>query len=239
MGLISFLLSMPSEADYSASFYATHSERYAQVAHEYLQSVYVMKSHPSLTGDLALQERLKELIPAGGKGLDAGCGAGARDVFKLYKEGYGMYGVDAIPENIQTALKWHPELKQRVSVHDLRECLPFENEEFDFLTCNAVIQHISPEKVHQVVLNELVRVLKPGGVMQLMFKNGSGVETLYDKDYDSNLTFQLFEEQEILKELTEKKMNLISAQDDKLGGVMTFVDPKNSSHCVMFLRKSS
>jgi hypothetical protein len=34
----------------------------------------------------------------GRRGLDAGCGAGARDVFHSYSDGYDVIGVDAIEE---------------------------------------------------------------------------------------------------------------------------------------------
>ncbi len=228
---------MSAKKNFSESFYADHAERYAEVAHQYLQSVYIQSSHPALTGDLALQKRLKELIKDDGRGLDAGCGAGARDVHKLWTEGYDMWGLDAIPENIEVAHEWHPEIKTRVFVHDLREPLPFENNLFDFAMCNAVIQHIDPCRVYETVLPELVRILKSGGVLQFMFKNGNGVDTLYDKDYDTQRCFQLYEEKQILKMLEERGMQLIEVEDDKLGGVMWFVDPKHSRHCVIYLRK--
>ena len=223
--------------NYSASFYAQYAERYAEVAHQYLQSVYIKSSHPVLTGDRALRERLKELTNPQGRGLDAGCGAGARDVYAFWSEGYDMWGIDVVPENIQVAHEWHPEIRERVSVHDLRDPLPFEDACFDFALCNAVIQHIEPCRVYNTVLPELVRVLKSGGVLQLMFKNGSGTETLYDKDYDTYRCFQLFEEHQILKMLKEQGMELLEAKGEKLGGIMWFVDPKNSHHCAMFLRK--
>ncbi len=225
--------------EYSESFYAHHADRYAEVAHQYLQSVYIESSHPALTGDLALQERLKELVTPQGRGLDAGCGAGARDVYALWSEGYDMWGIDAVSENIQAAHTWHPEIQERVSVHDLREPLLFEKDSFDFATCNAVIQHIDPCRVYDTVLPELVRVLKSDGVLQLMFKNGSGVETLYDKDYDAERSFQLYEEEHILTILQEHDMNVIDAEEETLGGVMRFVDPKQSRHCVMYLRKGT
>lgn len=225
--------------EYSESFYAFYAKRYAEVAHQYLQSVYIQSSHPALTGDRALRRRLKELIKPQGRGLDAGCGAGARDVFALWSEGYDMWGIDAVPENIQVAHEWHPEIRERVSVHDLRDPLPFEDACFDFALCNAVIQHIEPCRVYNTVLPELVRILKPEGVLQLMFKNGSGTETLYDKDYDTYRCFQLYKEEQILKILREHSMELIGTKGQKLGGLMWFVDPKNSHHCVMFLRKSS
>ena len=59
----------------------------------------------------------------GSRGLDAGCGAAARDVFSYWEKGYDIYGVDAIEENIEEARTRHPEIAQRVSVADLRQTL--------------------------------------------------------------------------------------------------------------------
>jgi SAM-dependent methyltransferase len=133
---------------------------------------------------------------------------------------------------------WHPEIRDRVKVHDLRKPLPFKSAFFDFVMCNAVIQHINPDDVHKVVLPELVRVLQPKGVLELMFKNGKGTITVYDKDFCTHRCFQLFEENEILKTLNKCGMELIKAEGKELGGVMWFVDPKSIRHCVMFLRKT-
>jgi hypothetical protein len=85
-------------SDYSADFYRQHACRYAEVAHQYFQSVYIAASHPDLKGDIDLLERLKELVP-GRRGLDAGHGAGARDVFCLWQDRNEMWGVDAITES--------------------------------------------------------------------------------------------------------------------------------------------
>jgi hypothetical protein len=75
--------------DYSEGFYRHTARRYAEVAHQFLQSVYVRSSHPALSNDWDLLERLKELVP-GKKGLDAGCGPGARDVYALWAWGYDI-----------------------------------------------------------------------------------------------------------------------------------------------------
>ena len=48
-------------SDYPGDFYRKHAYRYAEVAHQYLQSVYVSASHSDLKGDIDLLERLKEL----------------------------------------------------------------------------------------------------------------------------------------------------------------------------------
>ncbi len=223
--------------DFSEAFYVQHAKHYAKVAHKFLQSVYIESSHPDLKNDLDLQHRLKELTP-GKRGLDAGCGAGARDVNAFWTQGYDIWGIDAVPENISVANEWHPEIRNRLKLHDLRAPLPFEDACFDFVMCNAVIQHIESEYVFKTVLPEFVRVLRPKGILQLMFKNGVGTEIVYDKDYCSDRCFQLYEENEILNALENRGMSLVKAKHNRLGGLMEFVDPKGSHHCVMFLRKN-
>jgi SAM-dependent methyltransferase len=223
--------------DYSEEFYVHYASRYAEVSHQLLQSIYIESSHPELTSDLDLINHLKTLVP-GKRGLDAGCGAGARDVYNLWSEGYDVFGVDVVKENIDTAIRLHPEIKDRLWVNDLKQELPFPDHHFDFVLCNAVIQHIEPEIVRQVVLPELCRLLKKGGVLQLMFKNGSGVLTVFDKDYETERSFQLYDEYEILRLLTNLGMELIASEsDDQLGGIMFFTDPKHTRHCVFHVRK--
>ena len=226
-----------TSSDYSEHFYREHAEQYAYVSREFLQSVYVKSSHPRLKNDWDAWERLKQLAP-GKRGLDAGCGAGARDVFHLWSEGYDMVGIDAVEENIQVARDLHPEIAERVFVADMRQPLPFEDEFFDFVACNAVIQHIEQELVRDVVLPELARVLRVGGVLQLMVKNGTGVITVFDKDYGADRTFQLYDEHEVLSILQGQAMTLIEADSpEMLGGFMYFTDPKPVDHCLFFARK--
>jgi SAM-dependent methyltransferase len=227
-----------SPPDFSEEFYRSHAQRYSEVAHQFIQSVYIRSSHPALKGDRDLLERLKELVPAG-NGLDAGCGAGARDVYDFWRSGYDIYGIDAIDENIQKARELHPEIADRVSVADLRYPLSFPDESFDFVICDAVIQHISPNHVFGVTLPELARVLKHGGVLQLMFKNGHGVTTVYDRDYGVERSFHLYDEQELLAALDSLGLGLVEADaPGRLGGVMYFTDPKPVDHCVFFVRKA-
>ena len=223
--------------DYSEKFYSHHAGRYAEVSHQLLQSTYIESSNPKLTGDLALIEHLKTLI-SGKRGLDAGCGAGARDVYTLWSDGYDISGIDAVKENINVAIRLHPEITDRLSVTDLRRRLPFPTYSFDFVMCNAVIQHIKPEIVKRVTLPELCRVLKTGGVLQLMFKNGSGLLTVFDKDYGTERTFQLYDEGEVLGILNDLGLELIASDSEgHLGGRMFFVDPKHVRHCVFYMRK--
>lgn len=121
--------------DYSPGFYREHAQQYAQVAADFRQSVYLKSSHPKLQHDWDLWERLTQLAP-GLRGLDAGCGAGARDVFHAWSKGYDITGIDAIPENIQTARDLHPEIADRVFVANLEHPLPFADKTFDLVACN-------------------------------------------------------------------------------------------------------
>ena len=224
-------------ADYSEDFYRHYAQRYSEVAHQFLQSVYVKSSHPALKGDMDLLDRLIELAP-GKKGLDAGCGAGARDVHHMWSLGFDIRGIDAVPDNIAEARSRHPEIADRVTVADLKQPLDFPNDHFDFVLCNAVIQHIDPESLTATTIPELTRVLKPGGILQLMFKNGSGIISVYDQDYGVDRAFQLYDEGELLEFLKNQHCELVQTNAlGQLGGLMYFTDPKPVDHCVFYVRK--
>ena len=63
-------------------FYRTHAARYAELSQGFWDNGYTNCSHPNFRGNRDLYQRLTQLVPAG-CGLDAGCGAGDRDVFLL------------------------------------------------------------------------------------------------------------------------------------------------------------
>ena len=225
--------------DYSRSFYSRHAKRYAQITHDFVQSHYVAETNPAPTDDLDLMTRLKELVAPGAVGLDAGCGAGARDVYYYWRDGYDILGIDAVEENVAVARTLHPEIADRISVADLTRPLDFPDESFEFVLCNAVIQHIAPDKVMEVTLPELVRVLKIGGLLQLMFKTGEGIVTVYDVDYQANRTFQLYDQDVLLRRLAALGTCVVPAEGDALGGVMLFQDTKPMRHCVFYSRKKN
>ena len=228
---------MSQRPDFSETFYRHNAERYAEVSHGFVQSIYLNSSHPSLKGDTDLMHRLQELVPTGSRGLDAGCGAGARDVFFYWQKGYDIFGVDSIEENILEARRLHPEIAERVSVADLREPLNHPDASFDFVLCNAVIQHIAPDIVLGVTLPGLAGLLKANGVLQLMFKVGQEIATVYDKDYGADRSFQLYGLDEVTAILSDHGLSVIPVEEGKLGGVMYFTDPKPMDHCVLFARK--
>ena len=228
---------MSQQPDISPDFYRHHARSYAEKARSSTQTAFTNPSHPRLRHWSAVQERMRELVPTVSRGLDAGCGAGAHDVFSLWQHGYDVYGVDAVEENILEARRLHPEIGERVSIADLSQPLGWPDASFDFVLCNGVIQHIAPGDVLGVTLPELARVLRPGGVLQLLFKSGEGVTTIHDVEYDAPRSFQLYTVDEIVGLLAERGLHVVPAEGDGLGGVMLFTDYKPMEHCVLFARK--
>jgi SAM-dependent methyltransferase len=187
---------------------------------------------------MAVFARLLELV-LGPRGLDLGCGPSAHDMVNLTSAGYDVEGLDAIEENIAVAKRNRPELAAKLIVHDLREALPFADAFFDFAYCDSVIQHLAPSDVNEMMLPEAVRILKPGGVLQLVFKCGNGVVTVHDPTYDEDRNFQLYDPDQILHRLQEVGMTLVEGDDTAvLGGVLRCTDFRQISYCVMWTRKA-
>ena len=225
----------------SLEFYREHAQRYSQLSHEYTHSVYSNASHPALNGDMDLLNRAAELA-SGRRALDAGCGAGARDVYLLHTWEYDAYGIDAVEENISLGKELHPEIADKLSVADMREPLAFETGFFDLVLCNAVIQHMTPGAAETTTIPELARVLAPGGMLQLMFKIGSGVVTVSDRAYGSDgvdRSFQLYDEHRLLEILEGCGCSLVeTGNSGQLGGLLYFSDPKPMRYCAFWVRKT-
>ncbi len=220
-------------------FYRQNAMRYSEHAQEYLDKLYTYQnvSDPLLTGDLDIINRMRELIADGCRGLDAGFGAGARDTYLYHEAGYDMVGLEYVHENIRVAREKHPDIAERLIFGDLSVPLLFSDSEFDFVLCNAVIQHIQPALVADVTIPELSRVLKTGGVLQLMFKVGNGIKTVFDSAYGWDRTFWLFEPDMIQSALMDCGLMVIPSIEGKLSGLIHFMDAKPMEHCVLFARK--
>ncbi len=98
-------------------------------------------------------------IAAGRRVLDAGCGAGWGTAL-LARGAAEAVGVDFSPPAILAARELRGE-RARFLVGDLRD-LPLEDAEFDCAVCFEALTHLAePEGA----LDELRRVLRPGGVL--------------------------------------------------------------------------
>lgn len=109
--------------------------------------------------------------------LDAGCGEGRNCIYFL-REGYRIFGVDAHPSAIQllrmlaqTIDKSYDALRfQRSLVEDM----PFHQGAFDAVISSAVLHFASSEAHFFQMVDEMMRVLKPGGIFFLRMTTDRG-----------------------------------------------------------------
>jgi len=98
----------------------------------------------------------------GGKLLNLGCAHGP-DFFP-FRHSFELYGVDFSPEMLNLARRYAKKYNFGValSLADVRH-LPYPDETFDWAISVATYHHIEGRAERQKALNELRRVLKPGG----------------------------------------------------------------------------
>ncbi|HXK35764.1 MAG TPA: methyltransferase domain-containing protein [Candidatus Paceibacterota bacterium] len=89
--------------------------------------------------------------------LDVGCAWGD-GVFSLSRKSAHAYGIDTNADYIKKATKRFPQFSFLVSAI---ESTPFENQFFDAIAMNDVLEHARDELKS---LNEVHRILKPGGI---------------------------------------------------------------------------
>jgi ubiquinone/menaquinone biosynthesis C-methylase UbiE len=115
--------------------------------------------------------------------LDAGCGPGGKTGFYASMGCKRIIGVDIDPERIRLA-KASTHAEQHASmefmVANLAQ-LPFHNDHFDIIFLNDVFEHVD-RPILEKVLQELKRVLKPGGAICMEFPPWTSFDAghLYD-----------------------------------------------------------
>ncbi len=97
-----------------------------------------------------------------GRLLNIGCAHGPD--FLPFKQGFELYGVDFSPEMLRFARKYSQKFHFNVNLAlaDVSR-LPYPDETFDWAISVATYHHIKGKRQRQAALNELRRVLKPGG----------------------------------------------------------------------------
>ncbi|MCP4147882.1 MAG: class I SAM-dependent methyltransferase [bacterium] len=113
--------------------------------------------------------------------LDAGCGTGRNLVF-FFRQGLDVYGVDrdagAIKGVKERAAQLAPHLPPDNFQIASLEALSFSDHYFDAIVCNAVFHFAEDENHFSRMLDELWRVLKPGGFLFTRLASAIGIESL-------------------------------------------------------------
>jgi SAM-dependent methyltransferase len=115
---------------------------------------------------LGLRERDRVLEVGCGYGWIAEALWGAADI--------EWTGIDRSPEMIQRLRSAHPEKGRRAVLADGCQ-LPFRDGEFDKVVCTGVLMHIAEDSA---AVRELIRVLRPGGLLVCSINNALSVCSL-------------------------------------------------------------
>ncbi|MBD2439093.1 class I SAM-dependent methyltransferase [Nostoc sp. FACHB-110] len=95
--------------------------------------------------------------------LDLCCGSGQSTQF-LVKMSQNVTGLDASPKSLQRARQNVPEASY---IEAFAENIPFTENSFDVVHTSAALHEMHTEQLRQI-LQEVYRVLKPGGVFTLV-----------------------------------------------------------------------
>ncbi|WP_392667363.1 class I SAM-dependent methyltransferase [Streptomyces sp. LN785] len=121
--------------------------------------------------DVELDSFAALLPDPSGPVLDAGCAFG-RDTALLGARGLAVTGIDLSESFLVRARELHPGLDFRL----MDVCsLEFADADFAGVWCQATLLHLKDEHV-LAALSEFHRVLRPGGVLFVSFKEGEGEE---------------------------------------------------------------
>jgi ubiquinone/menaquinone biosynthesis C-methylase UbiE len=101
--------------------------------------------------------------------LDAGCAYG-RDAAYLTSKDAEVMGIDYSDAFVTKAHEMHPTIP--ITKMDVRK-LDFPDQTFGGVWCNAVLLHLNDQDI-ATALREFNRVVVPGGVVLISFKEGTG-----------------------------------------------------------------
>jgi tellurite methyltransferase len=111
--------------------------------------------------------------------LDAGCGSG-RNLVYLLRSGYEVMGVDEAPAAIDAVRRLADELAPHLPAHNFRiepvEKMTFPDDAADVVIGNAVLHFARDERHFRAMLDEMWRVLGPGGMLFCRLASTIGME---------------------------------------------------------------
>jgi SAM-dependent methyltransferase len=111
---------------------------------------------------------LRGNIATGMRIVDAGCGYG-RNLVHLLREGCEVFAVDANAEAVEHVKALAAELAPNLPASNFRvapiEKMEFDDDFADVVICNSVLHFAGDEAHFLAMIEELWRVLRPGGML--------------------------------------------------------------------------
>jgi ubiquinone/menaquinone biosynthesis C-methylase UbiE len=124
-----------------------------------------------------LDQILKERFDKGDRILDAGCGGG-RNMVWFAANGFNIEGCDRSSDALshaRGATGIDPSLLKQAFL----ESLPYPNKSFNDIICSAVLHFAQSETHFKMMIAELVRVLKPEGILFIRMTSDFGLSKNY------------------------------------------------------------
>jgi tellurite methyltransferase len=122
---------------------------------------------------------MKGRYKAGDVLLDAGCGGG-RNLHWFIRNGIRIYGIDQDPKAIQWLQQSYPGLAPETFRVNAVEKLSFDHLYFDGIISSAVLHFAKDSSHFFTMMDELNRVLKPGGNFFIRMAADIGIEELVE-----------------------------------------------------------
>ena len=143
-------------------------EKYDKIAREYAEKTAKSGSPNDIQKFLGYLPKLPKI-------LDIGCSAG-RDCETFRDLGSSIIGVDLSAALVNLAREKHPEIE---FIHADARQLPLPDADFDGVWAHGLIHEMNHSDM-VVAIQEMKRVLKPGGILYIRTKMGEGTEKSKD-----------------------------------------------------------
>ncbi len=170
-------------------------------------------------------DKFLQLLPSGGKILDAGCGTGV-DTRKFLDRGYQVTAIDMSKNALAEAKK----LDSRADYQymDMKN-LNFQASTFDGIWAWATLLHIDRQDIPKT-LKGFYRVLHARGTLLLLVQKGQGEITRYE-----TVKFVLFEPEELNNYLSDAGFEITNSYtyNEKAAGI----GPRDLDWIVVFAQK--
>ena len=117
-----------------------------------------------------------------------------------YKKQEGQIGIDYIKD-------FNPDI-----VRDIRKGLPFDDDKFENVNCEHTLEHIQVNEDFIFIMNEIYRVLKPGGILYIEVPHKdatSAYESIEHTRFFTNQSFVNFYDNPYAKEMGYPLFNII------------------------------